>query len=228
MKNCKVVLLDVDNTLLDFNMCAAEALKDALSEWDIPFTEEMFPVFLSCNKYLWEQIEKSTLTKEELYKIRFRMIFDTLGISGPEPSLIDARFREGISQGAVPIRGAHELLSYLSKKYTVCVASNASHARQVNRLTKANMIRFVEHVFSSEEIGHPKPEKAFFDACLARLGNVSRDEVVMIGDSLTADIAGGAQSGIKTIWFNYNHEPLPEEQLFTYAVENLEEIQDIL
>ncbi len=228
MKNCKVVLLDVDNTLLDFNMCAKEALQETFLEWNLPFTEETFPVFLSCNTYLWEQIEKSTLSKEELYNIRFRMIYDALGISGPEPSVLDARFREGISQGAVPIQGARELLSYLSRKYTLCIASNASHRRQVNRLTKANMIEFVEHVFSSEEVGHPKPEKAFFDACLKRLGNISRDEVVMIGDSLTADIAGGANSGIKTIWFNYNHEPMPDEKLFTYMVNSLEEIHTIL
>ncbi len=228
MNEIKAVLLDVDNTILDFNLGSKEAMQATYRAWALPYAEEMFPVFLEVNGYLWEEIEQNRLTREELYKIRWKLIFEKLHIMGPDPVRFDEVFRKHIGESAVPVPGAYEILEYLSGKYILCIASNASHARQIKRLTKADMLRYVEHIFSSEQIGHPKPEKAFFDACLARLGGITPDETVVIGDSLTADIAGGINSGMKTIWYNHTHEAVPEDLRADYTVNALCEIKDIL
>ena len=228
IKNCKAILLDVDNTLLDFNLCAKEAMIQTFSLWKLSYKEEMFPIFLECNDFLWEEIEKNHITREELYKIRWKMIFEKLGILGIDHVAFDAHFRKGIGESAVPIDGAYVLLEYLARKYILCIASNASHARQVKRLKKANMMPYVAHLFSSEQIGHPKPEEAFFDACLANLAGIKREEVVVIGDSLSADIAGGKRSGMQTIWFNYKHEKSSGVYHPDYTVDDLTDILNIL
>jgi len=224
----KAVFLDVDNTILDFNICAKESMKATFLDFGLHFEEEMFPPFLEVNGHLWEEIEQNRITREELYKIRWKMIFEKLQIEGPDPVEFDTVFRKYIGEIAVPIDGAYELLAYLSEKYILCIASNASHARQVKRLTKANMMQYVKHLFTSEKIGYPKPEKAFFDACLTELGNVAPEECVVIGDSLTADIAGGIVSGMKTIWYNHNHEGIPTKVKPDYIVNALGEIINIL
>ncbi len=228
MDKNKAVLLDVDNTILDFNICAKESMQATFADHGLSFAEEMFPVFLEVNGYLWEEIEKEHITREELYKIRWKLIFEKLQIEGPDPVRFDELFRKYIGESAAPVDGAYEILEYLSKKYVLCIASNASHARQVKRLTKANMIRYVRHLFTSEEIGHPKPEKAFFDACLARLDGISPEETVVIGDSLTADIAGGVISGMKTIWYNHDGQAVLQALKADYVVDALLEIKDIL
>lgn len=228
MEKIKAVLLDVDNTILDFNICAKVSMQKVFSEFGLAFKEEMFPVFLKINGKLWEEIEKGTLKREDLYKVRWKLIFEALGMEGPDPVQLDESFRKYIAESAEPVEGAYALLKYLSKKYILCIASNASHQRQVKRLTNADMMQYIVHLFSSEEIGHPKPEKKFFDACMARLPGVKREETVVIGDSLTADIAGGKENGMKTIWFNYNKEAMPKNLAPDYTVESLSEIQNIL
>lgn len=67
----------------------------------------------------------------------------------------------------------------------------------------AGLLPYFDHVFVSESLGYRKPEKAFFDACRAFLPDVAADECMMIGDSLTADITGGKNAGMKTIWYNH-------------------------
>lgn len=228
MQGIKAVLLDVDNTILDFHICAKEAMKATFEKWKLPFKEEMFAVFTVQNDILWEKIERKELTREELYKIRWKGIFETLEIVGADPVAFDVDFRKNIEESAEPVEGAHALLEYLSGKYILCIASNAAHRRQTKRLTKAGMLPYVRHLFSSEKIGHSKPEKAFFDACLATIGGISPSEVVVIGDSLTADIAGGVGSGMKTIWFNYNHVPTPSNLAADHVVDSLFDIQKIL
>lgn len=228
MDKIKAVLLDVDNTILDFNAGAMESMQAVFSDWNMQYEPWMFPVFLEANVFLWEEIEKNRLTREELYKIRWKVIFEKLQLGGPDPEAFDADFRKYLAESAAPIEGAYEILEYLSEKYILCIASNAAHARQVKRLTKANMLRYIRHLFSSEEIGHSKPEKAFFDACLARLGGITAAETVVIGDSLTADIAGGVGSGMKTVWYNHTHEAVPADLQADYVVNTLCEIKDIL
>ncbi len=228
MENIKAVLLDVDNTLLDFNLCAKEATEKTYEKWGMAFHEEMFPAFLEVNQFLWEEIEKTHITKEELYQIRWKMIFEKLGIDGPDSAEFDSAFRKYLGESAIPIEGAYALLSYLSKKYILCISSNASYKRQVNRLTNANMIGYIKHLFSSEKIGHLKPAKAFFDACLIAIGDVQPHEVVVIGDSLSADIAGGIGAGMRTIWYNHDKLAISDEIKADYVVNSLSDIHNIL
>ncbi len=228
MYTIKAVLLDVDNTILDFNLCAKEAVEKTFSDWKLTYREEMFPVFLEVNQFLWEEIERNKITREELYHIRWKMIFEKLQIDGPDSAEFDVAFRKYIGESAFPVAGAYPLLSYLSEKYILCIASNASHQRQVYRLGKANMLTYIDHLFSSEKIGHMKPAKAFFDACLKELGTIKPDEVVVIGDSLSADIAGGIACGMHTIWYNHDKLALGGAVKPEYVVDSLLEILNIL
>lgn len=228
MDGIKVVLLDVDNTLLDFNLCAKKSIIKTFSKWGIAYNESVFSAFLHVNRYLWEEIEKKNLIKEEIYALRWKMIFERVGMEGPESVLVDADFRSFMEDVAEPVEGAFELISYLAEKYTVCISSNATYNRQVKRLTMANMMQYVTLLFSSEKIGHMKPAKEFFDACLSELPSVKPEEVVVIGDSLTADVQGGNAAGMKTIWYNHDKINNNTEIVPTYTVDTLLEIRSLL
>ena len=129
---------------------------------------------------------------------------------------------------AIPVDGADKICRYLKKKYILCAASNAFHDQQLNRLEMAGLLPYFDHVFVSESLGYRKPEKAFFDACRAFLPDVAADECMMIGDSLTADITGGKNAGMKTIWYNHTHRPVPERCEADQIVESLSELKNLL
>lgn len=223
----KAVLLDVDNTLIDFNKSAEWSIRKCFAEYGIEFTCNVIPTFHKINDELWHRIEKQTITKPELHKIRWQMIFDELGIkeNGAE---FEKKFIEYVPMAGIPVEGAKELLEYLSKKYIICFASNSSKNQQLIKLTKADMLKYADHMFISDEIGFAKPAKEYFDVCMERLSPITKDEVILIGDSPTADIAGGVNYGIKTCWFNFLKGSMPEGMKADYMVDSLVEIQHIL
>ena len=89
-------------------------------------------------------------------------------------------------------------------------------------------MQYFDDVFTSELIGVQKPEKEFFDACIRKIGNITPDETILIGDSLTADISGGINFNIPTIWLNTKNKDVHAEVTPTHTVKALNEIKNIL
>ena len=137
-------------------------------------------------------------------------------------------FENGVAKGAYAVDGAYDLLDYLYGKYKLYIVSNGFRFVQESRLKIGDFEKYFDGVFVSEDIGIPKPAKEFFDYCFERLGNPPKGDTLLIGDSLSADIIGGINYGIDTIWFNKNGDPLPEDIEPTYIVNKLEEIMEIL
>ncbi len=223
----KAVLIDIDNTLLDFIKAAYISIKSAFNSFGFEYDQNMHVVFNRVNDGLWKDIEACKLTREELHKIRFNLVLKELGIEF-DGQKIEKEFLKNLFDCVVIVDGAVEILEYLAGKYDVYVASNAIYDQQVNRLTKAGMIGYIKKLFISERMGVYKPEKAFFDACFKELGGITPDQVVMIGDSINADIKGGKNYGMKTIWFNFKGEKEPDEKPYDYVVDKLLEIRNIL
>ena len=221
------VFIDIDNTLIDFDRCACGSMGFVLEKHGISPTPHMFKVFLDTNRKLWLEIEKGNLTREGLYKIRWNTVFAQLGIT-LDGEKFEVEFLKHLPEFVFPIPYAKNLLDYLSKKYSIYATSNAPHNQQLMRLEKAGMLDKFSDIFTSGKIGFPKPDNRFFDGCFNSLENVSKDEVILIGDSLSADIAGAKNYGLKTCWFNFAGEALPVGIKPDFTVNSLEEITKIL
>lgn len=202
----KAVFIDVDNTLLDFDKCSEQAMRDTCADFAIPYEPYMFGVFKKINIGLWRRLEDGLITKDDLFAVRWNNVFAALDIPVDGPAF-EVRFHDYLNVSAVPIEGAREALAYLASKYRVFVASNAPKNQQPYRLEKAGMSKYIEKFFISDELGYPKPQKKFFDACFAFLPDITPAQTVMIGDSLTADIRGAKVYGMRTCWYNYDALP---------------------
>ena len=135
-------------------------------------------------------------------------------------------FRSYLHNSAVPVSGALETLEALAGKYIFCAASNGPYEQQLNRLERGGMRKYFTHCFVSEKVGIEKPSLRFFEKCMEELPGIEPEECLMIGDSLTADIAGGHAAGLKTCWYHpedaITNEKLRElEQQADYRVEKL-------
>lgn len=221
-----VVFIDIDDTLLDFTKCANDAIKSACNKFGVPYTTTLVDTFHPINLDLWHRLEKKEVTKEKLFDTRFQIVFDKLGIKA-DGIAFETAFRENFHESAILVDGARDLLEYLRSKYKVYVASNASMHQQTNRMKRAELDGYIDGYFVSEEIGFPKPQKEFFDACFKALPDVKPQDVVMIGDSLSADIKGACEYGLKTIWYNHRNDPTADVKC-DYIVSRLSEIKNIL
>ena len=223
----RVILLDIDNTLLDFHAGAQDALSPAFAEQGLAFRAEYMPIFHEINDALWRQIEDGSMTREQLYAVRFHRIFARLGIKG-DGDRAESTFRRALAESAVPVAGAHALLRHLYPRYMLCAASNSIHAQQVRRLRLAGMLPYFTHIFTSEKLGYAKPAPDFFSAILSRLGGISPRKTLLVGDSLTADIRGGIDCGIPTCWYNPQGKSAPLDCRPDLTVSRLADLHEIL
>ena len=228
----KLVFIDIDNTLLDFDECVKQAMQSGLQKYGLKKYENyMFDVFTKTNNKLWQEIERGKLSLENLEDLRWNSIFDEIGVAfdGRE---FEKYFREFLFESAIPIAGAHELLDYLKSKYVLCAASNGPYEQQLHRLELANMKGYFSQIFVSEKIGASKPSEVFFKKAFDIVNNnseehFSAEDSIIIGDSLSSDIAGGKQYGMKTCLFSRNKD-FKEHEAADYTIESLEQIKDLL
>lgn len=229
----KVIMLDIDNTLLSFDEYVKLSMKSGFEKFKIgTYQDEMFEVFNRVNSSLWKQIEKGELDLDGLQKKRWNKIFECLGISA-DGIAFEKYFREGLFENAIPVKGAMDLVKYLYGKYTLCVASNGPYLQQVNRLKISGMLPYFSNIFISEEIGSSKPSEKFFSTCINRLNSgtsqkITPGEIMIIGDSLSSDMAGGSYFGLQTCFYNPENKPVPCGIKIDYNVASLKEIESIL
>jgi len=221
------LFLDLDDTILDFHKAERIALGKTIRQFGVEPTEEVLHRYHLINKWHWEQLELGTLTRAQVLTGRFKMLFAELGLD-VDPEKMQAGYEHNLSIGHWFLPGAEEAVDELSKKYRLFLASNGTAVVQKGRMTSANLYRFFEQVFVSQEIGHNKPSKAYFDACFARIPGFDPDRAMIVGDSLTSDIRGGNNAGIKTCWVNPGHLPGHPEIHVDYEIEALRELPALL
>lgn len=227
----KVIFLDVDDTLLSFDGYVREAMQTGFEKFGLlPYEDWMFSVFTKENNALWHKIEAGDLTLKELRKIRWNLIFGKLGINFDGPTFEDF-FGEHLYDSAICEHGALELLEHLHERYVLCAASNGPYEQQVHRLEIAGMLSYFDEVFVSENIGASKPSKEFFDEAFLRL-NKNREtpftpkDALMLGDSLSSDMAGGRAYGMQTCYYNRKNEPVSPENKPDFVVTSLDEVKN--
>lgn len=201
MAGIRWILFDLDNTLLDFNKAEGIALSKTLRAQGIEPSREIVESYSRINRSQWLLLEQGKLTRSELKVRRFRLLFEKFDLAAfPEEAARTYERLLGI--GHYFMEGAQELLKELYGKYDMYLVTNGTAASQKGRLASADIEKYFGKIFISEEIGFDKPRREFFDRCFAEIPGIRREEAVIVGDSLSSDIQGGKNAGIKTVWFN--------------------------
>ncbi|MBR0354707.1 MAG: YjjG family noncanonical pyrimidine nucleotidase [Oscillospiraceae bacterium] len=226
-RNTWSVFLDLDNTILDFSRAERTALRKTLAERGVEPTDAVLRRYVDFNIYCWEQLENGLMTREEVLVRRFELLFEELGVSldGAEAC---ARYEGLLHFGYWLIPGAEETLQRLAPDYDLYLASNGVASVQHSRIEGAGIARYFRDIFISEELGAVKPQRAFFDACFARIPAFDPTRALMVGDSLTSDIRGGVNAGIRTCWLNYNKKPGREDIRPDYEINSVTELPALL
>ena len=221
------LFLDLDDTILDFHKAERIAIAKTITEFGVEPTEEILNLYHHINKAHWEMLERGELTREQVLVNRFGVLFERLGVSVDAPKCAKT-YEKNLSMGHWFLPGAEETVEYLSKRYRLFLASNGTAVVQKGRMTSANLYRFFEKVFVSQEIGHNKPSKAYFDGCFAQIEGFDPKKAIIVGDSLTSDILGGNNAGIATCWVNPSHAPRKEGIRVDFEIEALSQLPALL
>ena len=221
------LFLDLDDTILDFAQAERVALAKTLAAFGVEPTEDRIVRYSQINKNCWKRMELGELTKDRLRTVRFEEFFAELGMQVDVEAVAKA-YVEHLSVGHWFLPGAEEAVARLSKKYRLFLASNGMASVQRGRMTSANLYRFFEQSFVSEEMGAAKPHRAYFDAAFARIEGFDPAKAIMVGDSLTSDIRGGINAGIRTCWVNPGHKTRRADTVPDYEITALSQLEALL
>lgn len=221
----KAVLIDIDDTIFDFEKCSKNAFKKTLKKLDLSYKEKDFLYFNEVNDILWSKQKLGEINIEEVFTHRSNMMSKYFELD-IEKEIFNDLFVEFLYDEVEMVDGIEDLLSYLSNKYQIYAASNGLYDMQVNRIKKSNLSKYFKDIFVSDKIGYEKPDERFFNKIMD-ITKYSNDDLIMIGDSIKSDIVGAKNSKIKSIYFNKENKKISDKD-FTYQVKKLSEIKKIL
>jgi len=221
------LLFDADDTLFDYGQAEAGALRLTFEQLGVRFDPAYLPVYQRINRQIWQDFEQGKISAEALRTKRFELLFGAIGVS-MDAERFSAAYLPNLATQSELTEGALEVVRALHSKYQLAIITNGLRDVQRPRLAQSAIRDYVADIVISEEVGAVKPERAIFDAAFQRMGQPGKDEVLLIGDSLTSDIAGGINYGLDTCWFNPEGKARRDGLVITYEIHRLIELLEIL
>lgn len=223
----RTIFLDLDDTLLDFGAAERTAIRRTFAQVGVEPTETLLERYHVLNLLQWEAFERGEITRDEVLVRRFALLFRELGLA-LDPHAVEDIYRGYLGVGHYFVEGAVELLEALAPHYDLYLASNGVADTQYSRLESAGISHYFKEIFISETTGHHKPERGYFDYCFVRIPNFVPEQALIVGDSLTSDIRGGKNAGIRTCWFNPSGKPPRADILPDFEIRHLSELPTLL
>ena len=214
MKNNTIqhVFFDLDHTLWDFDKNSEMAFA-TIFEKNHPeiAINDFIEVYAPINQACWKLYQYDLISHEELRYKRLKDSFDALNYAIPD-SLIHQIAEDYIS--ILPdnnhlFDGTIELLNYLNPKYHLHIITNGFANVQYKKITNSKIDTYFKTITNSEMAGVKKPNPIIFQYALD-LAQAKKENSIMIGDSLEADVQGAIDFGIEALFFNPNKETSPE------------------
>ena len=225
-KKYTLLLVDADDTVLDFKRCEHDALRNVLLQFGFPASDGIIAIYSEINDRMWKLLEKKEITKPDLRVRRFRDFLEQMHYPADAVQVADA-YEAALSREHHLLPGAGEAAQKLSGKIPMYIITNGLEPVQKYRLAESGINGWFDGVFISGKIGAEKPSAAFFAAVERELGGLDRAHTLVIGDSLTSDIAGAVNAGLDSLWISRGKKA-PAEPKYTYMLSEFAEVPAFL
>ena len=225
----KVILWDIDGTLLDFITAEKEAIRSTFAHFNLgDVTDEDIKAYSAINKSYWKRLETGELTKPQILKGRFVDFFKLKGIAFDDFDAFNNEYQVRLGDTVCLFDDSYNLVKGLKGKVKQYAVTNGTKVAQDRKLQKSGLIDLFDGVFISEVVGAEKPSPIFFDKVFEVIGQYDKNEVLIVGDSLSSDMLGGNNAGILCCWYDRGIDQLPQNIRIDYRINDLREVLDII
>lgn len=229
MSNFEIILWDVDGTLLDFKAAEKAAIKTLFREFDLgECSDEMIQRYSEINKKYWSLLERGELTKPVILTRRFEEFFSEEGLDPSLAPQFNSAYQIKLGDTVVFRDNSKDIVSSLIGHVGQYVVSNGTVTAQTKKLCVSGFDKLMDGIFLSEQLGYEKPAVEFFDTVLEHIPYTDKSKVLIVGDSLTSDILGGNNAGIKSCWYNPEHLQNTTAAKPDFEIHNLSEVFTLL
>ena len=225
----KVILWDIDATILDFLAAEEAAIRFCFHKHGLgECSDEMLARYSVINRRYWEMLERGEMSKAEILVNRFKEFFASEGIVTDCAEEFNASYQVALGDTICFRDNGYELVEKLKESYKQYVVTNGTYIAQERKLRKSGIGELVEEAFISDLVGYEKPAIEFFGHVFEKIGHYEKDEVIIVGDSLTSDMKGGNNAGILCCWYNPNHLENNKDVRIDYEIDHLWQLEEIL
>lgn len=225
----KVILWDIDGTLLDFLRAERIALKNCFLKFGMgECTDEMIARYSIINRRYWERLERGELSKKAVLEGRFQEFFDSEGLETGHVPAFNQEYQICLGDTVYFQDNGDELVRELRGKVKQYAVTNGTKTAQQKKLAVSGLNKMLDGVFISDEIGAEKPNSAFFEYVWNKIGRYDARDILIVGDSLTSDILGGKRAGILCCWYNPGRLTNQTDIKPDYEIWNLWQVKEIL
>lgn len=221
------VLFDADHTLFDFDRASEEAMGEMLAAHGADWAPGMYADYKRINVQAWREHEEGLISRDTLVYERFRRYYAFRGLD-LDPIATQQEYLHRLSRKTYLMDGATELLDSLRGKIRIGYITNGMKEVQRPRLEAIGWVDRFDAIVIGGEVGLSKPEPAYFAYTHAMIGQPPHASVLVVGDSLSADIAGALRFGYTACWYNPDGHAQPDKERPHHTVSHLKNVMDIL
>ena len=218
------LLFDADDTLFDFNQASLYAFEQMCLTNDVPHTQEVYQLYYSINEELWLAFDRGEVTKDFVVHERYVRFLRALNLHR-DAGQCNRDYLTALGAGVFPLPHAEEVCRELSARgHKLYIATNAVASVQRSRLKNSVFADLFLDAFISEEAGAPKPHPAYFEHIFRRVPEITPQNTLLIGDSLSTDMQGANNAGLPCCWFNPAGNPCPDHLRIDHEIRDLREL----
>ena len=232
----KYIIFDVDDTLLDFNSAFKNARIAVADKLGVTYSYDYRAFDEKCGWQAWKESGLDNTTSKDIqdnyhdYYYHYirnhnKYLLQGLELSFDENELFDCYIKSISSSKILQESRTLQVYAKLSEKYKLALATNGIEKIQRNRIS--DFMPYTYKTYISEEIGCIKPSKEFFEYMIRDLQCCPGD-CLMVGDSITNDMAGAKAVGMDTCFYNIKSKKKPDIVIVDYEIESIEILLQIL
>jgi YjjG family noncanonical pyrimidine nucleotidase len=202
--NITDVFFDLDHTLWDFEKNSALAFETVFKQQNLDIEmSEFLPIYIPMNREYWERYRKDEISQKELRFGRLKDSFDLLKFNIDDDLIVvlSEQYIRYLPTFNHLFDGTIEILEYLKAKYNLHIITNGFAEVQDNKLNNSYITHYFKTITNSEMAGVKKPNSLIFDYAL-NLAKAKKENSIMIGDCIEADVQGALDAGLDAIFFN--------------------------
>lgn len=221
----KAMLIDADNTIFNFTESEKRAVAILFGKYGItdPKAEAMYH---AANSNQWKLLEQGKTTHDALMVDRFRDFIALMGENWDAWQMCND-YIDALSAQHILIPGALDMIKRVSEHMPVAIVTNGIKQIQHARFDSSPVAKYIKALVISHEEGTDKPDPKLLYIALEKLGGIAPGETLMVGDSLTSDIAAANNAGIDACWYNPAGKAAAEGYNVKYTITDIGKAADI-
>ena len=217
------IFLDLDHTLFDSDSSEATAFAQTMVAAGTAEPECYSTAYQKINLELWAAVERGEINPQQVRTRRFERLVAEQKIDADPLQMADD-FVAGLGANGNLYDGAREVIERLSGQASLALVTNGLSEVQRARIDRLGIVEYFDAIVISAEVGAAKPSAEIFDIVFEALDFPTKESALIVGDSLTSDMQGGANYGIATCWYNPNGQSIRQADLVDHEIGDLKEL----